>query len=201
MKREQIAQLLQHYMEGETTAEEEKWLRQYFSTGNYDAEFAAYAPLFETIHAEKTALEDEECDEILSLCTASHRSTRIVPRWRSYAAVWLLGIFLGGGGVWLAYGHSSIPDVAEAYEAASAPNVLAVADTVYHEHIVTRHDTIYIIKEKAIASPQPATVAETHSAGGTGERERKKEMEHDLRPALPDVTWEETRNLASLVVR
>ena len=201
MKRDQIAQLLQHYMEGETTAEEEKWLRQYFSTGNYDAEFAAYAPLFETIHAEKTALEDEECDEILSLCTASHHSTRIVPKWWSYAAVWLLGIFLGGGGVWLAYGHSSIPDVAEAYEAASAPNVLAVADTVYHEHIVTRHDTIYIIKERTVACPQPATVAETHSAGGTGTRERKEETEQDLRPALPDVTWEETRNLASLVVR
>ena len=29
----------------------------------------------------------------------------------------------------------------------------------------------------------------------------KEETEQDLRPALPDVTWEETRNLASLVVR
>ena len=94
-----------------------------------------------------------------------------------------------------------MPDVAEAYEAVSAPNVLAVADTVYHEHIVTRHDTIYIIKERTVACPQPATVAETHSAGGTGTRERKEETEQDLRPALPDVTWEETRNLASLVVR
>jgi hypothetical protein len=42
-----IEQLLEKYFEGETSSQEEKFLREYFSSYNIDEKFIQYAPLFQ----------------------------------------------------------------------------------------------------------------------------------------------------------
>ena len=56
MEKEQIQALLQRYMEGATTADEEEQLRHYFNAGPYDEAFAQYAPLFAAWDAPETPL-------------------------------------------------------------------------------------------------------------------------------------------------
>lgn len=196
MKEELIAQLLQRYMEAETTAEEEQLLRQYFKGGTFDARFAQYAPLFTACPHGDSALTLAECEDILALCPSTPRSTFGIPRqWWHYAAAWLFGIFLGGAGVWW-----SIARTAES--GGSAPlQAMTVTDTVYHEHIVTRCDTVYIVKTKDVPTPQPVSTGGTRNTDGTKNGETKKETDPDFPQTLPDITWEESHNLASLVVR
>lgn len=59
-----VEKLLKLYEEGETTLEQERELKSYFSSGNYDSDFEAYAFLFQYFEKEsKTispALESKE---------------------------------------------------------------------------------------------------------------------------------------------
>lgn len=49
-----INQLLSLYEEGETTLEQERSLKTYFSSGNYDSDFEPYARLFKFYEDEST---------------------------------------------------------------------------------------------------------------------------------------------------
>ncbi|MGN1213650.1 MAG: hypothetical protein ACI4TR_02030 [Bacteroidaceae bacterium] len=188
MKEEQVEELLQRYMEAETTPAEEELLQRYFNEGDYDARFAQYAPFFIAMPVEDKALTEEECDEIMSRCEVSQFSGFMFRGWLRYVAVWLIGIVLGGGGMWLLRGGVS-PTVPVDVQA----KVLSVADTLYRERVVMRSDTVYIVKYKSVAVPQP-TVVET------------KGMQSDDYPLeLPvmssETMWNEAGNVADLVVR
>ncbi|NEV93359.1 hypothetical protein G3567_04240 [Psychroflexus sp. YR1-1] len=50
-----VEKLLKLYEEGETTLEQERELKSYFSSENYDSEFAAYARLFQFFEKESTS--------------------------------------------------------------------------------------------------------------------------------------------------
>ncbi|MDD6784538.1 MAG: hypothetical protein PUD79_08330 [Prevotellaceae bacterium] len=188
MKEEKIKELLKRYMEADTTPAEEEQLRQYFNEEDYDVQFAQYAPFFIAMPVEGNALTEEECDEILSRCEVSQSFGFMLRGWLRYVAVWLIGIALGGGGVWLLRGGVS-PTVPVDVQA----KVLPVVDTLYRERVVMRSDTVYVVKYKSVVVPQP-TVVET------------KGMQSDDYPLeLPvmstETMWNEAGNVADLVVR
>lgn len=189
MEKTQIQALLQRYMEGTTTAAEEDQLRHYFHDGPCDEAFAQYAPLFTVWDAPQTPLTPDESEEILACCPPPSRAAIVLrAAWR-YAAVWLIGLLLGGCGVWLTYGHAPSP-------AAPAPMAEAgerTADTIYRERVVIERDTVYVVQyQKVMAQP-------------TGTKDVAQATDEDTRPesadAWTDVAWEQSGNVASLAVR
>lgn len=186
MKEEQVKKLLQRYMEADTTPAEEELLRRYFNEGGYDAQIARYAPFFTALPNEENALTDEERDEILLSCVVSSSSASI--SWLRYAAVWLVGIIIGGSGVWLT--HDVL--LSEVQNKAQV-NVLHMVDTLYRERIVTRSDTVYVVKYKTLVVPAPAVAA-------TEDVSKEEKL-----PELPTMSFEtmydEAYNVVELAVR
>lgn len=56
-EKNRIGELLESYFNGETTLEQEKTLRKYFSSSYVDNEFKQYAPLFNYFSQEKEMME------------------------------------------------------------------------------------------------------------------------------------------------
>lgn len=197
MKEEQIEQLLHRYMEATATAAEEEQLRQYFASGTCDARFEPYAPLFAAWPSGGDALSSEESEEILALCPPSPRTSLLPRRWWRYAAVWLFGIFLGGGGVWLSRGSHPASDASgDLLQAMTS----TVPDTVVHERIVVQRDTVYLVKFKPVAAPQVRPPA-AHTAVGEMAHEVEAGKHREISTPPAGMPWEETCNVASLAVR
>ena len=53
MNKSEVKMLLEKYFEGETSLQEERHLRDYFSSQTVDKEFGEYAPLFQYFKAER----------------------------------------------------------------------------------------------------------------------------------------------------
>lgn len=204
MKEEEIADLLQRYMEAETTAAEEERLRRYFQSGAYDARWAAYALLFTSVPSEGGALTDAECDEILSLCPAPPTTRLARHRWWRYAAVWMGGLLIGGGGMWLAGRHASSSDGMDGTQAVRS----SVVDTLYCERVITRRDTVYIVQiqsapaSRPTPSPSPTHPAAGRTAPATPQHAPAEEEPQREAPAtVPEAPWLQTGNVANLAVR
>ncbi|MGM9688715.1 MAG: hypothetical protein ACI3YD_06650 [Alloprevotella sp.] len=213
MKEEQVARLLHRYMEATATAAEEEQLRQYFASGNYDARFEAYAPLFAAWPSADSALSSEEQEEILALCPPpSPQTSQLVHRWWRYAAVWLFGILLGVVGKDLLLEEQASSQLFQENRTARA-----TADTVYHERVIVMRDTVYRTVAKLPTAPparigsrpspalsqqeqsgcQPVQPVDDVDAAREAEKETQREM-----PAPPArIPWEGTGNVASLAVR
>ena len=211
MKEEEIADLLQRYMEAETTAPEEERLRRYFQSGAYEARWAAYAPLFTAVPPEGGALTDAECDEILSLCPAPSTARLVRHNWWRYTAVWMGGLLIGGGGMWLASGHTGQSDAMEGAQAVRS----SVVDTLYCERVVTRRDTVYIVQIQSAPASRPTpsacqphptaqlTVPPTPQYDPAVPRTApaQEEPQREVPATVPEVPWMETGNMANLAVR
>lgn len=210
MKEEQIEALLKRYMEAETTPDEENRLRRYFERGDYPARFAAYAEMMGVVAQNYPALSDAECEELLHLCPppARHRM-RVWPVVR-YAAVWLLGLLLGGGVVWLSRpAEDALPSAALTAQVAPAR-----VDTLVRERVIVQSDTIYQVKYKYLREPRhteadvqhPAADISRHTAGNTPSAQRTSrsvsaEVPAEEHPLEHSVPWDNLGNLAALAER
>jgi hypothetical protein len=73
MNTTEIKILLDKYYEGETTLDEEKILRRYFTSGNVDQELAEYAPLFGYQASEAKVQPSENLDAKLTATVSKGR--------------------------------------------------------------------------------------------------------------------------------
>ncbi len=91
-----INTLVNKYFEGETSVEEEKILRQYFTAENLPHNLQQLAPIFRYMDNEATALSvlQEIHRETRDLSTKSNRVHRIIAIITSVAASLLIGILL-----------------------------------------------------------------------------------------------------------
>ena len=196
MEKEQIQALLQRYMEGATTADEEEQLRHYFNAGPYDEAFAQYAPLFAAWDAPETPLTPDECDEILACCPPPSRAAFVLrTAWR-YAAVWLIGLILGGCGVWLTYG--SAPTSTKPTPMAAAGE--RIADTIYRERVIMERDTVYVVRYQKV-SVQPTSAKDVAQNANESTRPETTDTQSETSDTWTDVAWEQTGNVAGLAVR
>jgi hypothetical protein len=100
MEYNEIKNLLDKYLAGETSQEEEKALSQYFAQANVHADFEEWKPLFNYFSSEKNLTVSDDFDEkILSQIQPKQSAIKTIHwRWLSIAASVLL--ILGVAGVW-----------------------------------------------------------------------------------------------------
>lgn len=100
----QLKILIERFMQGETSCEEEAFLADYFKSGNVDEDFAEYAELFSAINSSAIDFSQSEKDEVInagSYVEAEIRSR--VPLFLSVAA--MIAVIVGFIVVWQ---HNSI---------------------------------------------------------------------------------------------
>lgn len=213
MKEEEIARLLQRYMDAETTAEEENMLRRCFERGDYPPHLAPYAEMLGVAAHDFPALTDVEADELLHLCPAAAvRPQRHVRRMMRYAAVWLCGLLLGGVVAWL-----SRPDNT-AFTAAPETARIAAArvDTLIRERVIVQSDTVYMVKYRTLSAGRGAAVANgrrdvaatdaPHAAGAANSvsgapNTVSSDKNVEERMPVQDISWDKFTNLADLAER
>jgi hypothetical protein len=100
MKHEQIHILLEKYWEGETTLEEERMLKAYFSSGDVAESLRTYVPLFQTLQAEK----DIQYPKSGAMSAPKHHIM-----WHQWAIAASIAALLMAGAWWY---HQAAPDTA-----------------------------------------------------------------------------------------
>lgn len=91
---EKINNLLQKYFDGDTSLEEDKILRGYFSSENIDERLAKYVPLFNFIHEEKAVkISDSLAGKIEAIAPKTSPKMSVIKGghwWKMAAAIALL---------------------------------------------------------------------------------------------------------------
>lgn len=213
MKEEEIARLLQRYMDAETTAEEENMLRRYFGRGDYPPHLAPYAEMFGVTAQEFPALTDVEADELLHLGPApAVRPKRHIRRMMRYAAVWLCGLLLGGVAAWLSRSGNT------AFTAAPETSQIAAArvDTLIRERVIVQSDTVYMVKYRTLPDGRGTAAANgrrdvaaadaSYSAGASNSaagapNSVSSGQNAEERMPVQDISWDKFTNLADLAER
>lgn len=211
MKEEEIARLLQRYMDAETTAEEENRLRRCFERGDYPPCFSAYAEMFGVTAQEFPALTDVEADELLHLGPApAVRPKRHIRRMMRYAAVWLCGLLLGGVAAWRS-GNTAFTAAPETSQMAAAR-----VDTLIRERVIVQSDTVYMVKYRTLSAGRGAAVANgrrdvaaadaPHAAGAANSvsgapNTVSSDKNVEERMPVQDISWDKFTNLADLAER
>lgn len=213
MKEEEIARLLQRFMDAETTAEEENRLRRCFERGDYPPCFSAYAEMFGVTAQEFPALTDVEADELLHLGPApAVRPKRHIRRMMRYAAVWLCGLLLGGVAAWLSRSGNT------AFTAAPETSQIAAArvDTLIRERVIVQSDTVYMVKYRTLPDGRGTAAANgrrdvaaadaPHAAGAANSvsgapKTVSSDKNVEERMPVQDISWDKFTNLADLAER
>lgn len=84
--KEEIKKQIAHYFEGTTSLEEEKQLRDYFSSGEVDEELMKYQPLFTLYQQEQEVKMPKEATITLSNGKPYRPHQSLGKTWRRYAA-------------------------------------------------------------------------------------------------------------------
>lgn len=93
MTYEQITRLLDKYWDGDTSIEEERALKAYFSAGSVDERLQSVAPLFAALRAEQSViLQRDNARQFTEM--------RVVFSWRRWAAAAALAGLLTAAGWW-----------------------------------------------------------------------------------------------------
>lgn len=148
--KEYIEQLLQRFMDGETTEQEETFLAKYFSTNDsISEELEAYRELFASFSTDAYDFTEEEISKFIKEEAPKHRTIRLWP-WLAAACVAALMV------VFLAPPKAPLPPKGE------LPVVLAVKDSVMpdkpetkeQQHLIAsiKHKTQGKVKKKITVS-------------------------------------------------
>lgn len=109
-----IEDLLEKYWEGETTLEEERHLKMYFSSGEVDVRLRQFAPLFQV-------LREEQAVELL-------RQPKVKPirpqqyNWQSWAVAASVALFMVAGWWWSRTDHTQEQWVAQTTDTLQHPS-------------------------------------------------------------------------------
>lgn len=87
-----IQTLLDRYWEGETTLEEERLLKEYFNSGNYDPRFRNEAPLFQALRGEQN-VQLVQTPKVVPMRPALYS-------WKSITAAASVALLIGAGAWW-----------------------------------------------------------------------------------------------------
>ena len=87
-----IQALLDRYWEGETTLEEERVLKEYFNSGNYDPRFRNEAPLFQALRAEQN-VQLVQAPKVVAMRPTLYS-------WKNIAAAASVALLIGAGAWW-----------------------------------------------------------------------------------------------------
>lgn len=92
MNYEQISALLEKYWEGDTSLDEERVLKSYFSTGPVDERFRSVAPLFSALRQEQSI--EFQRDNLVRFAPGPTTT------WRRWAVAAAAAVLLAAGGWW-----------------------------------------------------------------------------------------------------
>jgi hypothetical protein len=104
MTKELVKNLLEKYWEGETSLEEERMLKSYFSSGNVDEQLRPYSPLFQAMMAEKAV----QYPKVGIITAQPHRF-----QWHAWAAAASIAMVLTAGAWWLYHPNPSADALAQ----------------------------------------------------------------------------------------